>query len=859
MSQENGVSPQSSIGSSPQPSMTQATISNSHPSPSILKHSPPDTRASPKPLPNSKQSSAPVSKQVHIPRLSPATTELLARVTGNIQGEKRDNNDLKDKSPNNIEYYFIGGRTGGSNKMRVSSTFIDLPIPPFASKTPSDTPRRAGTPQQEDVSQSADLNGISPKPVEEQPNSAPQTQAQIQSRATSPPSSTTKWHELPSIRPAPSKENSSELSGMVRTSPKAAGVSSTSVSQTQSQSQLRATSSASRIVERESVPDMTPKPPKEEKFGPSELARTSPKPIATESVSDPQVQTQSESQATSSASTAEQTPVVPFSTSEGNNLGQASKPAGTPPISLLQAQQPQLQDIAPIAQSKSPAITAERPRGPINPSTFPKSDNTRTTGPIPIAPKPVETQAPVAQAQPQVQARAPQTVHSAAFTPEQTTLFISSTCPKESNLRSSTLVPIAPRPTEGPTSLPQIQPQLQDAAPATQAATSQIPLTLPPKAPSASRQRKSTTNAKRGKKRKRGDDSDNEVIRAGDSSSDESDVAPTATQTKSGRQVTRPSLYVPPTTMPTASKAAVNSPNASNRMTAPATSARKRRRPIGKGKDINVSCVHCQRGHSPLTNVIVFCDECNGAWHQLCHDPPIDNEVVTVQEKEWRCRGCKPVPITIAFPTVVRSNPALQSRPLGPPAHPPLPVSQIEVGGEGYSRDERRGYLSSLSHATLVELLVTLSDHHPSVPMFPADLRSLPTSRFVHQSSTPTVPPAGSAATSTTSGSTVPPANSSSSEQEASQTSVYSAPNPLPAPAARRGRYDESSDESEYEEVEDHRLYPRAGNGYRLSLDPNDLDILQEDPACLTFSYALHGPAKARAEANEAAPVWGAA
>src|SRR5699024_8525124 len=116
---------------------------------SILKHSPPDTRASPKPLPNSKQSSAPVSKQVHIPRLSPATTELLARVTGNIQGEKRDNNDLKDKSPNNIEYYFIGGRTGGSNKMRVSSTFIDLPIPPFASKTPSDTPRRAGTPQQE--------------------------------------------------------------------------------------------------------------------------------------------------------------------------------------------------------------------------------------------------------------------------------------------------------------------------------------------------------------------------------------------------------------------------------------------------------------------------------------------------------------------------------------------------------------------------------------------------------------------------------------------------------------------------------------------------------------------------------------
>lgn len=803
MSQKNGVSPQSSIGmSSPQPSIAQTTTSNSHPPPSILKHSPPDTRVSPGLSSNSKQLSASVSKQVHIPRLSPATTELLARVTGNKQGEERDSNNLRNKSSNNFEYYFIGGRTGGSNNMRVSSAFIDLPIPPFASKTPLDAPRRTATPQQGDASQPAGLVDISPKPVEEQPNSAPQAQSQIQPQATS---------------------------------------------------------SASPIMEREEVPDTAPPPSEEKDSRPLDLAHTSPKPIETQSISDPQVQTQSQSQATSSTSTAEQIPTIPSSTSEGNNLEQDSEPVETSPASLPQTQQPQLQDTTPIAQSTSSAITAGQPERSTNLPTLPTSDNTGTTRPVPIAPKPVETPAPVPQVQPQIQATA-QTVPSAAFTAEQNTSSISPIWSKGGDSGPSTLVPIAPRPAEGPASLPQIQPQLQDAAHITQAATSKPPLAPPIKASPASRQRKSTTNAKRGKKRKRGDDSDNEVIRAGDSSSDESDVTPTATQTKSGRQVNRPSLYVPPTATPVVSKGTGNSPNASNSMAAPATSARKRRRPIRKGKDINVSCVHCQRGHSPFTNVIVFCDECNRAWHQLCHDPPIDNEVVTVQEKEWRCRACKPVPLRITFPTVVRSNPTLQSRPLGPPAHPPLPVSQIEVGGEGYSKDERRGYLSSLSHSTLVELLVTLSDHNPSVPMFPANLRSLPTSRFVYQSNTPTVrPPSNSAATSTTSGSTVQPANSSSSEQETNQTRVNPAPNPLPTPAARRGRYEESSDESEYEEVEDHRLYPRAGNGFRLSLNPNDLDILQEDPACPTFSYALHGSAKARAEANEAAPVWGAA
>ena len=52
-------------------------------------------------------------------------------------------------------------------------------------------------------------------------------------------------------------------------------------------------------------------------------------------------------------------------------------------------------------------------------------------------------------------------------------------------------------------------------------------------------------------------------------------------------------------------------------------------------------CRNCGRGHSPPSNAIVFCDGCNGPWHQFCHDPPIEGEVVRVEEREWVCAGCE--------------------------------------------------------------------------------------------------------------------------------------------------------------------------------------------------------------------------
>ncbi|EAU36267.1 conserved hypothetical protein [Aspergillus terreus NIH2624] len=416
------------------------------------------------------------------------------------------------------------------------------------------------------------------------------------------------------------------------------------------------------------------------------------------------------------------------------------------------------------------------------------------------------------------------------------------------------LVHIAPKPTDSPFSTPAPSflgqfPSHTSVAPASKPSS---PASVPKRTPgSGPRQRKNGSHPGRRKKRRRGHDSDSDVVRAGDSSSDESDVAPIATQTKSGRQVNRPSLYVPSAPSPSTAKENSNPLDTSDGVHAQGAAPRKRKRAVRRTKDTNITCMHCQRGHSPLSNAIVFCDECNRAWHQLCHDPPIAAEVVTVKEKEWRCRECKPVPISIVQPTVVRSNPSLgvSSLTFDRPIFPPTEIPKLEVGAEGFSTDERRGFLSCLSHSALVELLLRISDNHPTIPMFPENLKSLHSSRFAFPPKIPTPSPS----TSTNNFGVGPSLAANVSEK----LGPLHTPDILPTPSSdQRGQDDESDSSSEYE-VEDHRLYPRAGNGFGLSSNADDLDIMREDPACPTFSYALHGPAQVRAQTNHPPPVWG--
>ncbi|KAJ5585177.1 uncharacterized protein N7459_004977 [Penicillium hispanicum] len=377
------------------------------------------------------------------------------------------------------------------------------------------------------------------------------------------------------------------------------------------------------------------------------------------------------------------------------------------------------------------------------------------------------------------------------------------------------------------------------------------------------------------------------------------------------------------------------------------TAAAAKRKPATRKKDTNIVCVRCQRGNSPNTNVIVFCDGCNATWHQKCHDPPIDDEVVKVMEAEWHCHKCKPVPR--------RSDSTKKSTKVQKPSrkiHPRLQQGpRLDVGGNQFTADERRAYLSCLSHAALVELLVNVSTQNPTVPMFPANMRDLPASEFpalpttlTNSSATTNVPISPSISTNskkraraespafleetfgaddsakpskrarTTSAPTKPEKqNTNQRKQRIRTTSAPTKPS-APQPSSKRKSYtishtssatshrqasidesasnapalsaettstttsqtrvrpplqlyqsyrDSSPDDSEpetedddVEEIEDHRLYPRAGNGFSPSSDPADLNILQEDSGSQTFSHGLHGPAK-RARAMQApARVW---
>jgi len=104
---------------------------------------------------------------------------------------------------------------------------------------------------------------------------------------------------------------------------------------------------------------------------------------------------------------------------------------------------------------------------------------------------------------------------------------------------------------------------------------------------------------------------------------DDSDISssytPLPTRTKSGRNVNRPVAFVP--TLPE-----------------PAQTSKRRR---STKTILTAQCKICHRGTDPGNNRIVFCDVCSTAYHQYCHKPPIETEVVNVLEKEWLCGPCE--------------------------------------------------------------------------------------------------------------------------------------------------------------------------------------------------------------------------
>lgn len=88
--------------------------------------------------------------------------------------------------------------------------------------------------------------------------------------------------------------------------------------------------------------------------------------------------------------------------------------------------------------------------------------------------------------------------------------------------------------------------------------------------------------------------------------------------TQSGRRILKPDTYDP----------------------AAEDNAKKNAR-LGKRTTEQALCKKCTRMHSPATNQMVFCDGCNDPWHQRCHDPWIEDDIIKDQSLKWYCVICQ--------------------------------------------------------------------------------------------------------------------------------------------------------------------------------------------------------------------------
>ncbi|KAI1467729.1 uncharacterized protein F4812DRAFT_407080 [Daldinia caldariorum] len=207
----------------------------------------------------------------------------------------------------------------------------------------------------------------------------------------------------------------------------------------------------------------------------------------------------------------------------------------------------------------------------------------------------------------------------------------------------------------------------------------------------------------RGTKRKRGKNDDDEDEDEGTSSSlsDLSDIEShtsaaaaantakenqaTPTMTKSGRQVQKPAQY-----------------NPSQQSARDATT--QKRKNYGKRTAEQALCKVCTRGLSVPANQIVFCDGCNLCWHQMCHDPYIDDEFVSNESRSWFCGRCM----------AKREKHLARKKNLD---------SFKGTSWAGKTNEQKRTYLSGVPHAQLVNIIMYSTELHPDLPIFPPETK----------------------------------------------------------------------------------------------------------------------------------------
>lgn len=311
----------------------------------------------------------------------------------------------------------------------------------------------------------------------------------------------------------------------------------------------------------------------------------------------------------------------------------------------------------------------------------------------------------------------------------------------------------------------------------TDATPSSAPRGRPPGRPRGSRARgpaRGTTRGSRGGrggKRKRADNDEDDG-----GSSDSETYAPTTT--KSGRNVQKPTSFVPP---------AQPSP--------PPMPSYKKKRTYRRNPESAV-CKMCLRGVSPASNMIVFCDGCNVPYHRHCHQPPIDQSVIEEVDKEWYCKQCERERIQPAPAAHVAGFVAAEN------------ASEEEVRGRLESncdltanvQQQRQKYFSSLPPGLLVTLLTKATTLHPDLPVFD-----------------PSFQPTGTAGGAT--------------QQPLPDGQAHPPVQPLPKVTAPILRNAEDSDDDRYGSDEHPSHYPRPGQGLMSTLPPEkeDLHYLVDD------------------------------
>lgn len=135
----------------------------------------------------------------------------------------------------------------------------------------------------------------------------------------------------------------------------------------------------------------------------------------------------------------------------------------------------------------------------------------------------------------------------------------------------------------------------------------------------------------RATKRRRGDSDEDEGGTEKYDTDATENFSPLPAQSRSGRKIFKATTFTPVGIEATRGENLPGGPGGGGGI------QKKRRRRGG----LNSVCKNCGRGPSPGRNMIVYCDDCDTAWHQHCHDPPVSPATVRAEQEQWFCADCE--------------------------------------------------------------------------------------------------------------------------------------------------------------------------------------------------------------------------